>query len=143
MIHPSLHCCPRPDDPLPTSPLATAHTRLQVDARVLPQPALAYGRPSALDVGVRGAWNLRNAAFVRGAELNCWAVLSLVPQQRVDVQVGAGCSSRGRGRERGVSACAACRWGALQLLGRGGAARGLVGVQQVVPAASLRMLLVG
>jgi hypothetical protein len=60
----------------------------QVDARVLPQPALAYGRPAAMDVGTRGAWNLRNAAFVRGAELNCWAVLSLVPQGRVDVQVG-------------------------------------------------------
>ncbi len=61
----------------------------QVDARVLPQPALAYGRPQAMDVGTRGAWNLRNAAFVRGAELNCWAVLSFVPQNRVDVQVGA------------------------------------------------------
>ncbi len=35
----------------------------------------------------RGAWNLRNVEFVRGAQLNCWAILSLVPQNRVDVQV--------------------------------------------------------
>jgi hypothetical protein len=93
---------------------------------VLPQPALAYGRPLAMDVGTRGAWNLRNAAFVRGAELNCWAVLSLVPQQRVDVQVGgwaglglgwgwAGsrCGGVGGG-ERLLLVLARCRSGVVQ-----------------------------
>ena len=28
----------------------------EVDARVLPQPMLAYGNPPAFDVGTKGAW---------------------------------------------------------------------------------------
>lgn len=33
---------------------------ITVNARVLPQPRLAYAQPACLDVGTQGAWNLRN-----------------------------------------------------------------------------------
>jgi len=55
-----------------------------VDARVLPQPVLAYGNPAAFDVGTKGAWNLQNVRFAEGRPLEAWAVCSLMEREEAE-----------------------------------------------------------
>lgn len=56
-----------------------------VPAHILPPPKLAYGSPACVDVGTQGAWNLQSTRFPRPTEIHSWTVVSLSPQQEVDI----------------------------------------------------------
>lgn len=61
--------------------LKVSSRMMEIEARVLPAPALLYSRPQPPPRG--GAWNLRNTAFHTGAKLTAYAVASFSPAQRV------------------------------------------------------------
>lgn len=61
--------------------IAINHEMTRTNARILPQPHLQYQRPSSMDTGTRGAWNLEGVRFFKPAELRSWAIVNCMDQQ--------------------------------------------------------------
>eukprot|EP00210_Caulerpa_lentillifera_P003566 g3401.t1 len=59
---------------------------VDIRARVLPPPLLAYKEPSCVSIGAEGQWNLStgNVRFFKGKKLRSWALVSLLDQRDID-----------------------------------------------------------
>lgn len=65
--------------------MAVTDRMASVPARILPSPILSYNRPECMDVGDRGAWNLRGVRFPTAARLDSYAVVSFVDARDADL----------------------------------------------------------
>eukprot|EP01029_Cantina_marsupialis_P011809 TRINITY_DN262_c0_g1_i1.p1 TRINITY_DN262_c0_g1~~TRINITY_DN262_c0_g1_i1.p1 ORF type:complete len:990 (+),score=330.83 TRINITY_DN262_c0_g1_i1:54-3023(+) len=63
------------DDTLSHFGLDVGKSFISTDARILPEPMLAYGAKKTLKPR-DGAWNMRDLKFVDAKELNCWGVVN-------------------------------------------------------------------
>ncbi|RMZ53214.1 hypothetical protein APUTEX25_005203, partial [Auxenochlorella protothecoides] len=71
-----------PDDPTARAfGLSISSRTVEVGARVLPNPMLAYGSPGRYDPKGGGSWNLRDVRFLNGSSLPSWAVVCFANQR--------------------------------------------------------------
>lgn len=52
----------------------------------MPGPHLEYNTPKCMNTGERGAWNLENVVFYKGAQIKSWAAIDLTGRNMASIQ---------------------------------------------------------